>query len=190
MFGVHSRLICHTSNWEQRLDVGGACRRVNFLSMYETINPEQDRGSQYPGSPYPRALEAARLGSAGSSGSPRLLHTPNKSILRPRGSEPHCLGLEPSPEPPAACAEERSVSPKANASPQQAAAAGQIRTNTEPGMLGHASSGLTGESQNRQARGGALMGLPRLKSSTRDISGESDAAVPRSPTALQAKLRR
>ena len=190
MFGVHSRLICHTSSWEQRLDVGGACRRVNFSSMYETINPEQDRGPQYPGSSHPRALKPARLGSAGSSASPRLLHVPKKSILRPRGSKAHCPSLEPSPEPPAACAEETFVSPKANDSPQQAAAAGQVRRNTEPGTASHASSGLAGESQNRQARGRALTGLPRLKSSTRDISAESDAAAPRSPTALQAKLRR
>lgn len=159
--------------------------------MYETINPERDRGPQYPGNPHLRAPEAARLGSAGSSGSLRLLHAPDKSILRPRGSKPHCLGLEPAgPAPPAACAEEGSVSPQANASPQQAAAAGQVRTNTEPGRAGHAPSGLAGESQNRQARGRALIGLPRLKSSMRDISIESDATVPRSPMVLQAKLRR
>jgi hypothetical protein len=189
MSGVHSSLMCHTHGWEQRPESEGECRRVKF-SPYGTINPGQDRRPQYLGIPNVEVIKAVRLGSAGSLGSPHLLHAPKKSILCPRGSKALRPSCEASPEPTAACAGESLVSLTMNGSPQSPTAARQTRRNTESGLAGHVSSCWSGESQNRQARGRALTGLPRLNMREHEANGESGNAAPQSPTALQLKLHR
>lgn len=58
--------------------------------MCRSILPEQGGADRDPVSPHPlgsQSERAARIGQPGSTGSPQPLHTPKKSVLRPRGSK-------------------------------------------------------------------------------------------------------
>ncbi len=177
-------------------------RRVSFADMSVSVPPEQGTVDRYPVSPHPVRLqpdEAAQIGQPGKSGSPRLLHTPKKSILRPRGSKAQVSELAPRADLPAPAAMSTARSGGFSEASQSTAASAE---STEASFAGVSGDSLTSsrpwaqtyevhESQvkippNRTA-------APSGKGSNEYIRGTSVQDLPltpKSPTALQAKLQR
>ena len=168
-------------------------RRVSFANMCESIPAEQGGADTHPVSPHPVGPQpepAARTGQPGSTGSPRLLHTPKKSVLRPRGSK--ACGPEPTPTADVSA-------PSATSVGFDAVTAASNKGASLTGMPGEDPISFRAKTQTYGCCEGSRESSPVRpgafpakgnKEHMRDKPVQDMPATPRSPTALQAKLQR
>lgn len=165
--------------------------------MPEAVRSEQGTLARYPPSPHPNLL-----GAPGSAGSPRLMHAPKKSALRPRGSRASGSGSQGSSPRVAISATEQSDSaaPESLASDWSALSDGAGSARQPSVGASRASAAHSGPidrprlAPHRTSRASAMnVGAQKTSSGSRHARSEPDQdapGTPKSPTALHAKLRR
>ena len=142
---------------------------------------------------------AAQNGQPGNTGSPRLLHTPKKSILRPRGSKAQVAELAPGADLPAPAAKLAARSVGFRDESQSTAASAKAKGTSFAGMSGDSPTSSrpgtqTYKNYESQVKAPPIRtALPSGTGSNEYIRGTSiqdSPLTPKSPTALQAKLQR
>ena len=171
---------------------------MSFVDVSGPISPEEGGADRYPDSLHPVSLQperAAKLGQPGSTGSPRLLHAPKKSTLRPRGSKAQHPELAPSTDLSARSAMSAGISEgsRATAASEKRKGAGFAD------MPGEESASFRTDAAPHEVCESPLEGSPVRRTVLkgrgsndyiRSKPAQDPPATPKSSTALQAKLQR
>ena len=177
-------------------------RRVSFAEMSISEPPEQSGAERYPVSPHPVRLQpdgAAQNRQPGNAGPSRLLHTPKKSILRPRGSKAQVSELAPSDDLPAPAAKSAARSVGFSEASQSTAGSAKSKGASFAGSSGDSRTSSGPGTRTYDIHESPVMmspvrtSAPNGKGSNeciRDAPAQGSPSTPKSPTALQAKLQR